>query len=160
MYFNYSIVNDNKNKNNPLTRNATLRATVTRRLLRSCKGWANTTRYLKQREKKFINLLLPFFLFPSSSEEEIFRNGKTALLEATRLSCSEQLNRGSGRKARVTAPGETFDTPCKVNFRVSPPHSSGDTIEIRIGGGSWRKKGGVTFKGAKIIGGHLLPARV
>lgn len=112
------------------------------------------------KSEKKINLLLPFFLFPSSSEEEIFRNGKTALLEATRLSCSEQLKRGSGRKARVTAPGETFDTPCKVNFRVSPPHSSGDTIEIRIGGGSWRKKGGVTFKGAKIIGGHLLPARV
>lgn len=60
MYFNYSIVNDNKNKNNPLTRNATRRATVTRRLLRSCKGWANTTRYLKQREK---NSSISSFLF-------------------------------------------------------------------------------------------------
>lgn len=41
-------------------------------------------------------------------------------------------------------PRGTFDTPCKVNFRVSPPKEYG---AIRIGRG--REKGG-TFKGAKI----------
>lgn len=89
----------------PLTRNAIRRATVTRRLLRSCKGWANTTRYLQQWEK-LINLLhrVALFLPFSFLSTKIFRIGKSsqslllvASREATRLSCSEQLKHGSGR---------------------------------------------------------------